>query len=136
MPLVDIAWCVFILAAIPALLFLWNLALYTQPPTPSGREAVSVLIPARNEEHSIAASVRAALASRNVDLELIVLDDHSEDRTAEIVRAIASHDKRVRLFAAPPLLPGWCGKQFACSVLADLATKPILCFIDADVELC
>ncbi len=135
MSLIAIAWCIFILAAIPASLFLWNLALYTQPPATSGYEAVSVLIPARNEERSIAASVLAALASRNVHLELIVLDDHSEDRTAEIVRGLAADDKRVRLFAAPPLPPDWCGKQFACSVLAGLATKPVLCFIDADVEL-
>jgi len=135
LPLVDIAWYIFILAAIPALLFLWNLALYTRPPAPSGCEPVSVLIPARNEEHSIAASVRAALASRNIDLELIVLDDHSEDSTAEIVKRIAAEDKRLRLVAAPPLPPGWCGKQFACSVLADLASKPVLCFLDADVEL-
>ena len=35
----------------------------------------------------------------------------------------------------PPFLLCWCGKQFACSVLNDLATKPVLCFIDADVEL-
>ncbi len=135
MPLVDIAWCIFILAAIPAALFLWNLALYNPPPTLSEREAVSILIPARNEERSIEASARAALASRDLDLELIVLDDHSEDRTAEIVKRIAREDKRVRLSAAPPLPPGWCGKQFACSVLADLATKPVLCFIDSDVEL-
>ena len=135
MPIIAIAWCVFILAAIPASLFLWNLALYNQPPASSGCEPVSILIPARNEEHSIENSIRAALGSRNVDLELIVLDDHSKDRTADIVKRIAAEDKRLRLFAAPPLPPGWCGKQFACSVLAHLATKPVLCFIDSDVEL-
>ena len=47
---------------------------------------VSVLIPARNEERSIQAAVEAALASVGVELEVVVLDDHSEDATAAIVR--------------------------------------------------
>lgn len=79
--------------------------------------------------------MEAALASRGVDLEVVVLDDHSEDRTAEIVRGIASRDPRVRLETAPPLPPGWCGKQHACAALARLARHPLLLFVDADVRL-
>jgi hypothetical protein len=96
---------------------------------------VSVLIPARNEEGSIAGAVEAALASRGVDLEVVVLDDSSEDRTAEIVREIAGRDPRVRLETAPPLPPGWCGKQHACAALARHARHPLLLFVDADVRL-
>jgi hypothetical protein len=44
-------------------------------------------------------------------------------------------DERVRLEEAPPLPAGWCGKQFACFTLAKLASKPVLCFLDADVRL-
>ena len=44
-------------------------------------------------------------------------------------------DPRVRLVTPPPLPACWCGKQFACAVLARLAKKPILCFLDADVCL-
>ncbi|WP_448203296.1 glycosyltransferase family 2 protein [Azospirillum sp. sgz302134] len=97
--------------------------------------AVSILIPARNEEASIADAVEATLANPNVALEVVVLDDHSTDRTAEIVRAIAARDPRVRLERAPPLPPGWSGKQHACHVLAGLARHPILLFQDADVRL-
>ncbi|MFL6463947.1 MAG: glycosyltransferase, partial [Bryobacteraceae bacterium] len=67
--------------------------------------------------------------------EVIVLDDNSDDRTAEIVRSMSAVDSRVRLQSAPSLPPGWCGKQFACSVLAALARHDILCFIDSDVRL-
>ena len=131
----DLAWCVFILAAIPALLFLWNLFLY-RPPSRAGRvESASILIPARNEERCIESSVRAALAGEFLDLEVIVLDDHSSDGTAGIVRAIAATDSRLTLATAPLLPGGWCGKQFACATLATLATKPFLCFLDADVQL-
>lgn len=124
-----------LLAIIPALLFFRNLALYAPPPRPLEVERVSVLIPARNEERSIAGCVQAVLASEGVDLEVIVLDDHSEDGTASVVKRIEQNDSRVRLACAPPLPSGWCGKQFACSVLARLATTPVLCFLDADVKL-
>jgi hypothetical protein len=125
------------LAAIPALVFFRNLWVYrpTPPPAENFTPRVSLLIPARNEEHSIAAAVEAALASRGVELEVLVLDDHSEDSTAAIVEAIAARDARVRLVPAPPLPEGWCGKQHACAVLADAARHPLLAFVDADVRL-
>src|SRR3569833_30057 len=122
-------------ALIPALLFFRNLRLYAAPPDPFIKESVSILIPARNEERSIESCVRAALLSWDLDFEIIVLNDHSEAQTASIVQQIADADVRVRLVNSPPLPPGWCGKQFACSVLGHLATKPTLCFLDADVRL-
>ena len=75
------------------------------------------------------------LANRGCDFEIIVLDDHSTDRTAAIVSDLARCDDRVRLETAPPLPAGWCGKQHACHVLAKLARHPLLVFIDADVRL-
>ena len=122
-------------ALIPALVFRRNLGLYAPPPPPDGRPTISVLMPARDEEGSIRGAVEAALASRQAEVEVIVLDDHSSDRTAEIVRAIAARDPRVRLEAAPPLPAGWNGKQHACAVLATLARHPLLLFVDADVRL-
>ena len=129
-----------VLALIPALLFWWNLRLYLPPPAASlvehvTRPAVSVLIPARNEERSIGAAVRSVLASRDVEVEVIVLDDHSTDRTAVVVQDIAAGDPRVRLAPAPALPEGWCGKQHACAVLAELALHPLLVFADADMRL-
>ncbi|HEX4495401.1 MAG TPA: glycosyltransferase [Thermoanaerobaculia bacterium] len=123
-------------ALLPALLFRRNLALYAPPPAPGAdRPAVSILIPARDEEGAIGDAVAAALASAGVDLEVIVLDDHSTDRTAAIVRAAAARDPRLRLETAPPLRAGWNGKQHACAVLAGLARHPLLLFVDADVRL-
>lgn len=131
-----LAHAALMLALLPLVMALVNLRLYRAPrvEAPPGT-AVSILIPARNEEATIAAAVEAALASRGVALEVVVLDDHSDDRTAEIVRAIAARDPRVRLETAPPLPPGWSGKQHACHVLAGLAAHPVLLFQDADVRL-
>jgi len=127
-----------VLALIPACLWHRNALAYAPPPKPGADgelPAVSVLIPARNEAHSIRAAVTAALASQDVTLEVIVLDDHSEDETASIVRQMAAQDPRVRLETAPALPPGWCGKQHACAALARLAAHPQLAFVDADVRL-
>ena len=57
--------------------------------------------------------------------EVVVLDDHSEDATAERVLELARKDGRVRLVTGPPLPAGWCGKQHACWVLAREARHPL-----------
>jgi len=133
--LVILAVC---FALLPCALFLANLRFFGEPPQAGQTEPlpkISVLIPARNEELSIAAAVDSVLASISVDLELIVLDDASTDRTAEIVSARAATDSRLRLATAPHLPAGWNGKQHACHVLSGLAQQDLLCFLDADVRL-
>ena len=124
-------------AALPAALFVWNLVLFRSPQAAAGgdRPAVSVLIPARNEERSIAACVGSVLASDGIALQVIVLDDRSSDRTGDLVREIAAKDARVRLEVAPPLPAGWCGKQHACFALSKLARHDTFAFLDADVRL-
>jgi cellulose synthase/poly-beta-1,6-N-acetylglucosamine synthase-like glycosyltransferase len=132
----QFAWVCAWLAIIPAVTAVWNLLLYRPPPRRGVKAAVSVLIPARNEADKIAAAVNAVLANGTsgggIDLEVVVLDDHSTDGTTDIVRAIA--DPRVRVEQAPPLPPGWSGKQHACWHLAHLARHPLLVFVDADVR--
>jgi glycosyltransferase involved in cell wall biosynthesis len=134
--ILGIALLCFVCAAIPAALFVYNLRLYVEPPLPTGAlPAVSVLIPARNEAAAIGDAVRAVLSSRGADFEVVVMDDGSTDRTAEIVLALAAVDPRVRLEQAPALPGGWNGKQHACWALAHVARNPVLCFVDADVRL-
>ncbi len=144
-------------AAIPALMFLTNLNQFKplseteptalaagldesttsndEPETCACGSRVSLLIPARNEADGITAALESALASVGVELEIIVLDDNSEDQTAAIVQAIASRDKRVSLNRSKPLPPDWNGKQHACFQLAQAAAFDRLLFIDADVRL-
>ncbi len=58
---------------------------------------VSVIVPARNEERQIEQCVRSLLAQRYENLEVIVVDDRSQDATADIVRCIAREDPRLKL---------------------------------------
>jgi len=128
-----------VLAAIPCGLFLLNLAFYRRiglgDSSRKVGEPISILIPARNEELNIRATLESVLANRDVNFEVIVLDDGSTDGTAAIVREFARRDERVRLERAPQLPAGWCGKQHACHVLAQHARHPMLVFVDADVRL-
>ncbi|MBP1182100.1 glycosyltransferase [Methylobacterium sp. PvR107] len=120
-------------ALLPAVLAAVNLAVLRRPAPEADPGLVSILIPARNEAGNIAGTVRAALASTTVPVEVIVGDDHSTDATAAIVRAI--EDPRLRLVAVPALPEGWTGKNHACSHMAGLARGRQLLFIDADVRL-
>lgn len=130
------------LALMPASLFIVNGAVFRAPrsDSPHGeRDAeipgVSILIPARNEAGTIAGALEAATATTGVPFEIVVLDDDSADATADIVAEAAARDRRIRLERSRPLPAGWCGKQHACSQLAELARFNRLCFIDADVRL-
>jgi hypothetical protein len=93
-----------------------------------------VLIPARNEQANIRDALGCVLANSG-NFEVIVLDDHSTDLTAEMVKEISRRDGRVRLLQAPELPKGWCGKMHAANVLGTEARGQWLLFVDADVRL-
>ena len=95
---------------------------------------ISVVIPARNEEYDIAPALRSILKQEGVDLEVIVVDDHSTDRTGEIVDRIAQSDPRVTVLHGPALQNGWLGKCNAMQQGAQLAGGDFLLFTDADIE--
>jgi cellulose synthase/poly-beta-1,6-N-acetylglucosamine synthase-like glycosyltransferase len=130
-----------LLAAVACFTFLENLKIYL--PAPAGgtsdlaSPAISVLIPARNEEANILAAVQSALdaAGGEERVRVLVADDHSTDRTAELVAELAKRDGRVALISVPPLPAGWNGKQHACFVLAQAAQTEWLLFMDADVRM-
>jgi glycosyltransferase involved in cell wall biosynthesis len=125
-----------LLAAVPAALVCWNLAVVRAPrPLVHRARRVSVLIPARNEAANIGSAVDAALSSRDVEFEVIVLDDDSSDETANIVARKARSDGRVRLIRRRGPPPEHCGKPYACQELADQAGGEVLIFVDADVRM-
>lgn len=130
------ALIVLALACAPGCLLLLNLFLYRRAPRQNlVPQSVSVLVPARNEEKNIQACLESILRNTGVTFEVLVLDDHSTDRTASLVQEIATRDRRVRLISSQPLPGNWNGKQFACHQLSENASAPFLCFIDADVRL-
>lgn len=101
----------------------------------SGRALVSLCIPARNEEANIEAAVRGALASQGVDIEVLVYDDESTDRTPRLVAELCAADSRVRSVPTQTLPAGWNGKQWACQRMGSAARGDWLLFTDADVRM-
>lgn len=68
---------------------------------PVDGDLVTVVIPARNEQASIGACLAAAQAQTHRNLQILVVDGDSEDRTVEIVRAAAAADPRIELVHNP-----------------------------------
>jgi chlorobactene glucosyltransferase len=98
---------------------------------------VTIIVPARDEAANIGRCLQSLLAqdypaSR---LAIIVVDDHSADDTAAIVRTLAAAHPQLSLLSSPPLPPRWTGKSHACWVGARAAAPASewLCFLDADV---
>ncbi len=94
---------------------------------------VSVCIPARNEDHALEDCLLAVLASDYPKLEVIVLDDCSQDKTSQIVRSFA-HDG-VQFIQGESPATGWLGKNQALQTLAQQATGDFVLFMDVDTRL-
>lgn len=89
---------------------------------------VSVIIPARNEEASLGTCLQSLTQQSDISFEIIVVNDHSTDRTQEIAESFPG----VRVLDAGPLPAGWTGKNNAVATGARDARCPWLLFTDAD----
>jgi len=106
----------------------------SRAPDPPRWPRVSIVVPARNEEAQIGAALESLANLDYPDYEVIVVDDGSTDRTAQIVRAAAERRSRIRLVPAPDLPEGWLGKCHALHYGASLASGHWIVFADADVR--
>jgi len=93
---------------------------------------VSVLIPARNEARDILPLLESLKEQDYQNLEVIVLDDQSEDETYAVCKEFCETDKRFRTIKGKKLEKKWLGKNYACHQLAKEANGHYLIFIDAD----
>jgi glycosyltransferase involved in cell wall biosynthesis len=89
---------------------------------------VTIIVPARNEEACLGDCLASLVAQTGVTFEIIVVDDHSSDRTGEIARSLAG----VRVISPGPLPEGWTGKNNAVVAGAKEARGEWLLFTDAD----
>ncbi len=94
---------------------------------------VTLAVPARNEDHALEKCLQAAVASDYPKLEVLVLDDCSQDKTPELIRAFA-HDG-VRFVKGSLPAEGWLGKNRACQTLAEHASGQYIFYIGVDTLL-
>jgi len=96
---------------------------------------VSILIPARNEEQTLGNLLNQISNFSYRNLEIIIYDDNSTDRTAEIVKKHTKSDQKIQLLQGDELIVGWLGKNYACHKLGMEARGEVLLFLDADVSV-
>ena len=108
-------------------LLLWRLR--PLPDRTGARSAVAVVVPARDEAANLQHLLPAVTAQLRDGDELVVVDDHSTDGTAEIAASLGA-----RVVPAPELPEGWLGKPHACHTGARSTSAPTLVFLDADVR--
>jgi glycosyltransferase involved in cell wall biosynthesis len=102
--------------------------LATDTPGPT----VSIIVPARNEEASLAACLESLVTQTGILFEIIVVDDHSTDRTREIAESFSWRSPNVRVIEADALPANWTGKNNAVATGARAACGQWLLFTDAD----
>jgi glycosyltransferase involved in cell wall biosynthesis len=96
---------------------------------------VSIIVPARNEELSIAECLNSLVNQEYPNLEIIVVDDSSTDSTAEIAKSFEVRNHRVRLVSAGQKPRGWVGKSWPCWKGFEETGGKYLLFVDADSTL-
>lgn len=101
------------------------------------RPLLSILIPVRDEEINIRECLESVLSCRtdSIELEILVMNDYSEDGTISEVKKVMARDSRVHLYEGQPLPEGWMGKSYACHQLSQHAQGEWWLFVDADVRL-
>ena len=109
-------------------LLLWQVR--TPGPAPGQRRPVSVVVPARDEAAVLPELLASLVPQLGADDELVVVDDHSSDDTAEVAAQVGA-----TVVASPPLPEGWAGKQWACHTGASVAANDVLVFLDADTRI-
>jgi glycosyltransferase involved in cell wall biosynthesis len=104
------------------------------PPALQRLPKLSIIIAACNEADTIEPAVVTLLEQDYQDLEIILVDDRSTDRTGEIIDGIAGRDARVKAVHIEKLPDGWIGKVNALNVGKEKSTGGWLLFTDADVH--
>ncbi len=94
---------------------------------------VSVIVPARNEVEMVEPALRSVLNLDYPDLEVIAVDDRSDDGTGSVLDAMAASDSRLKVIHITDLPVGWIGKNHALQRGAEMASGELLLFTDADV---
>jgi len=95
--------------------------------------SVSVCIPARNEKHAMTLCLESVVASRYPKLEIIVLNDESQDDTSLLIKSFAHAG--VRFVEGSPLPDGWLGKNHALDGLLKEASGKYILFMDVDTRI-
>lgn len=153
----SVGWVLLIVTWVVALRWVWqvcaaliglsrvpDLSRDVEVPLERGGSALpqlTVVVPARNEEHAIEATLRSLLAAEGIAIEIIAVDDRSTDNTGTIMDRVAAEaassqpasKNALRVHHVAQLPDGWTGKPHAMALAARMTKTPWLLFTDGDV---
>jgi cellulose synthase/poly-beta-1,6-N-acetylglucosamine synthase-like glycosyltransferase len=110
--------------------------LHRLPPTDAASmPSVSIVIAARNEERGIEPALRSVLLQQGERIEVVAVDDRSDDSTGAILDRMAAENPRLHVVHVTDLPAGWLGKNHALWLGAQAAGGELLLFTDADVVM-
>src|SRR5258706_6156707 len=95
---------------------------------------ISILFAARDEEEKLPAALVTLMEIDYPDLEVIAVDDRSQDSTGRILDEFAATHLRLRAVHITQLPAGWLGKPHALQKAYEASTGDWLLFTDADVR--
>ena len=95
---------------------------------------VSLIVPACNEQNTIATAAQSLLQIDYPNLEIVFVNDRSSDNTSEIIRRVTKKDLRVKVIEITELPAGWLGKVNALNQGIAAATGEWILISDADVH--
>ncbi len=105
-----------------------DISQYEDAPLPK----VSLIVPACNEEQYIKAGVESLLGQQYSNLEILVIDDRSTDKTSDILLKLKERYPQLSVYRVDELPDGWLGKTHAMQLGAEKAVGEFLLFTDAD----
>ncbi len=108
---------------------------YLQPATSQDTATLAICIPARNEAHNLPLLLEDLAQQTLLPNQIVVVDDHSEDGTSEIVQAWSARWPVVQLVKGSSLPEGWLGKHWACWQASSQVEATWILFLDADLRL-
>jgi hypothetical protein len=135
MPLFQLAcWGWFVVCAIVIRTYWRTPRLDAYAPEQPRWPSVSIVVPARNEAHTLGRAVETLLGLDYPELELVLINDRSTDGTGDLLEALALRHPRLQVVHIDALPVGWLGKTHALHHGSARATGEILLFTDADVH--
>jgi glycosyltransferase involved in cell wall biosynthesis len=131
--LLAMGWCGRALEAVFGMRRITDITASEWNSSPDSQSLVSVIVPARNEAAEIERCLRSLIAQDYPNLEIIAVNDRSEDATGAIMERLAAESSRLRVIHVRELPDRWLGKTHAMWLAASQAKGEWLLFTDGDI---
>jgi cellulose synthase/poly-beta-1,6-N-acetylglucosamine synthase-like glycosyltransferase len=128
-------WIIFLSFAYFAIKNLKTLDSFGRHKSSSDLPSLSIVLAVKDESSEIQDTLERILATNYRSLEVIVVNDRSQDNTKQIIEKVAQSHKNLKAITITELPPGWLGKVHALSVGVKYATGDYILFTDGDVKL-